>query len=87
MSAPDLQLGRGDTAPVIQSNFDSPASFGNPRAPRRHTGMVNFEKYTWLFMRFSGIGLIFLVLGHLFIMLMWEDGVYRIDFNFIAQRW
>ena len=49
--------------------------------------MPNFEKYAWLFMRFSGVVLIFLALGHLFIMLMWDDGVYRIDFNYVAQRW
>lgn len=36
-------------------------------------------------MRFSGVVLIFLVLGHLFIGLMWQNGVYRIDFNYIAQ--
>ena len=49
--------------------------------------MPNFEKYAWLFMRFSGLVLVFLALGHLFVMLMWEDGVYRIDFNYVAQRW
>ena len=49
--------------------------------------MPNFEKYAWLFMRFSGIVLVFLALGHLFIMLMWQNGVYRIDFNYVAQRW
>jgi succinate dehydrogenase / fumarate reductase membrane anchor subunit len=38
-------------------------------------------------MRFSGVALVFLALGHLFIMLMWDDGVYRIDFNYVAQRW
>ncbi len=38
-------------------------------------------------MRFSGLALVFLALGHLFIMLMWQDGVYRIDFNYVAQRW
>src|SRR5260370_35376234 len=38
-------------------------------------------------MRFSGIVLVFLALGHLFVMLMWQDGVYRIDFNYVAQRW
>ncbi|MGH3531938.1 MAG: succinate dehydrogenase hydrophobic membrane anchor subunit [Mycobacterium sp.] len=87
MSTPDLQLGRGDHAPVRQYSHDRPASLGDPRSPRRHAGMPNFEKYTWLFMRFSGIVLIFLVLGHLFVMLMWDDGVYRIDFNYVAQRW
>lgn len=87
MSTPDLQLGRGDRAPIIAPDRDRPANLGSPRAVHRHSGMPNFEKYTWLFMRFSGAVLIFLVLGHLFIMLMWQNGVYRIDFNYVAQRW
>ncbi len=36
---------------------------------------------------FSGVVLIFLALGHLFIGLMWDGGVYKIDFNYVAQRW
>lgn len=31
--------------------------------------------------------LVFLALGHLFVVLIADDGVYRIDFNFVAQRW
>lgn len=38
-------------------------------------------------MRLSGVALVFLALGHIFIMLVWDRGVYRIDFDFIAQRW
>ena len=53
----------------------------------RMNSQAYFEKYAWLFMRFSGVALVFLALGHLFIMLMWEDGVYRIDFNYVAERW
>src|ERR1700733_6169229 len=87
MNPPDLQLSRGQLAPVRQRNHDRPASLDNPRAPRRRAGMPNFEKYAWLFMRFSGIVLVFLALGHLFVMLMADDGVYRIDFNYVAQRW
>ncbi len=64
-----------------------PAELDDPRAPRRRPGIPNFEKYAWLFMRFSGIALLALALGHLFVMLMWDDGVYRIDFNYVAQRW
>ena len=71
----------------MQRNHDRPAGLDNPRAPRRAGGMPNFEKYAWLFMRLSGLVLVFLALGHLFIMLMWEDGVYRIDFNYVAERW
>jgi succinate dehydrogenase / fumarate reductase membrane anchor subunit len=74
-------------APIRETDHDRPASLDSPRAPRRRTSMPNFEKYAWLFMRFSGVVLLFLVVGHLFIGLLWEDGVYRIDFNYIAQRW
>ena len=78
---------RGGPAPVMQRSYDRPAGLDNPRAPRRPGGMPNFEKYAWLFMRFSGVVLLILVIGHLFIGLMWQNGVYRIDFNYVAQRW
>jgi succinate dehydrogenase / fumarate reductase membrane anchor subunit len=85
VTAPESRL--GPPAPILERNHDRPASLDNPRAPRRRAGMPNFEKYTWLFMRFSGVVLIFLALGHLFIGLMWDGGVYRIDFTYVAQRW
>ncbi|KAA1433068.1 succinate dehydrogenase hydrophobic membrane anchor subunit [Mycolicibacter arupensis] len=87
MSTTEVQGSRGPIAPILGPDRDRPASLGDPRSPQRHSGMANFEKYTWLFMRFSGAALIFLVLGHLFVMLMWQDGVYRIDFNYVAERW
>ena len=77
----------GRIAPVQEKEHDRPASLDHPRAPRRPRGIPYFEKYAWLFMRFSGVALVFLALGHLFIMLMWDNGVYRLDFNFVAQRW
>ena len=77
----------GPPAPVLEREHDRPASLDNPRSPRRRPGLPNFEKYAWLFMRFSGVVLVFLVIGHLFIGLMWDGGVYRIDFNYVAQRW
>ncbi|AYE94527.1 succinate dehydrogenase [Mycobacterium paragordonae] len=84
---PGLQKGPSQTAPVKQRAYYRPASLDNPRSPRRRVGIPNFEKFAWLFMRFSGIVLVFLAIGHLFIMLMWDNGVYRIDFNYVAQRW
>ncbi len=77
----------GPPAPILERHRDRPASLDNPRSPRRRPGWANFEKYAWLFMRFSGVVLLFLVVGHLFIGLMWDGGVYRIDFNYVAQRW
>ncbi|GHF86832.1 succinate dehydrogenase / fumarate reductase membrane anchor subunit [Amycolatopsis bartoniae] len=59
-----------------------------PRSPRRPAARrSNFELYSWLFMRISGILLIFLVLGHLLIMNILDGGVHRINFGFVAGRW
>ena len=58
-------------------------------APReaRNATRTNFELYSWLFMRISGLILIFLVLGHLLIMNVLDGGVQRINFAFVAGRW
>lgn len=63
-------------------SLDKPRS-ASRRAPRRS----NFELYSWVFMRLSGLALIVLVLGHLFIMNILDDGVHRINFAFVAGRW
>ncbi|WP_336085154.1 succinate dehydrogenase hydrophobic membrane anchor subunit [Nocardia sp. SSK8] len=74
------------SAPVLGKSYDRPASLDAPRSPRASTN-GNFEKYAWLFMRFSGLLLIVLVIGHMFIMLMIDGGVNRLNFAFIAGRW
>lgn len=56
-----------------------------PRSARG--GRTNYELYSWLFMRISGVVLVFLVLGHLFIMNILDGGVQRINFAFVAGRW
>ncbi|SDD19061.1 succinate dehydrogenase hydrophobic membrane anchor subunit [Actinokineospora iranica] len=59
-----------------------------PRSPRRPAARrSNFELASWLFMRISGLALIVLVLGHLFIMNILDGGVHRINFAFVAGRW
>ncbi|MEE3848838.1 succinate dehydrogenase hydrophobic membrane anchor subunit [Gordonia sp. LSe1-13] len=73
-------------AKTLGTQYDRPASLDNPRSPRMRKG-GNFEKYAWLFMRFSGLALIILTIGHMFIMLAWDDGVHRIDASFVAARW
>ncbi len=70
--------------PVQVPRIEAPRS-RRPGSSRR-TG-TNFEMYAWIFMRMSGLLLVFLVLGHLFIMLMLDDGVKRINFGFVAGRW
>ena len=59
----------------------------SPRSGTRTRQRSNFELYSWLFMRISGIVLVFLVLGHLFIMNFLDGGVHRINFAFVAGRW
>lgn len=61
------------------------AALAAPRTAR--AGKNNWELYSWLFMRISGIVLIFLVFGHLFIMNILDGGVQRINFAFVAGRW
>ncbi|PRX43291.1 succinate dehydrogenase / fumarate reductase membrane anchor subunit [Prauserella shujinwangii] len=59
-----------------------------PRSPRRPAARrSNFELYSWTFMRVSGLLLVVLVLGHLFIMNILDGGVHRINFAFVAGRW
>jgi succinate dehydrogenase / fumarate reductase membrane anchor subunit len=58
----------------------------SPRAAKP-SGGTNFELVAWLFMRISGIALVFLVLGHLFIMMVVDGGVSKINFAFVAGRW
>ena len=47
----------------------------------------NFELNSWLFMRGSGLILVVLVIGHLFVNLMVGKGIERIDFAFVAGKW
>jgi succinate dehydrogenase / fumarate reductase membrane anchor subunit len=58
-------------------------------APRsgRTGSRTNFEMYSWVFMRMSGLALVVLVIGHLVIMNVVDGGVQRIDFGFVAGRW
>lgn len=44
------------------------------------------ELYTWLFMRFSGVALLGLALGHLFIMHVFNS-IHSIDYDFVAARY
>ena len=75
------------TTPAIDAPR-SPKEPHNLRSRRTsRAGRTNFELYSWLFMRFSGMLLTFLVLGHLLIMLVLDGGVEKIDFAFVAGRW
>ncbi len=49
--------------------------------------MGGFELWTWLFMRISGLVLLLLAVGHVLIMHVWDEGVDRVNFEFIQLRW
>lgn len=57
---------------------------GSYGAHPRPSGGV--ELYAWAFMRISGVLLLVLALGHLFIMHVFNS-VHSIDYNFVAQRY
>ncbi|MDX2376966.1 succinate dehydrogenase hydrophobic membrane anchor subunit [Microbacterium sp. LRZ72] len=53
-------------------------------APRRRG--KNLEKWGWIYMRASGVLLVVLIFGHLFVNLMLGDGISGIDFGFVAGK-
>jgi succinate dehydrogenase / fumarate reductase membrane anchor subunit len=65
--------------PVIEAPRSGPS--------RARRARPNTELWAWLFMRISGVVLVVLVLGHLFIMNVLDGGVQRVNFAFVAGRW
>jgi succinate dehydrogenase / fumarate reductase membrane anchor subunit len=62
-------------------------SIPQPRSPYKARKAGNFELNSWLFMRGSGLLLVVLVFGHLFVNLWLGDGIQQIDFAFVAGKW
>ena len=62
-----------------------------PRSPYarepRKAKSVNWEKWGWVYMRASGVVLVVLILGHLWVNLIAGEGVKQIDFAFVAGKW
>jgi succinate dehydrogenase / fumarate reductase, membrane anchor subunit len=58
-----------------------------PRSRYKAGKSSNFELNSWVFMRGSGLLLVVLVLGHLFVNLMIGKGIHAIDFAFVAGKW
>ena len=59
------------------------------RSPYQRTSRArgNFELWSWLFMRGSGVVLLVLVFGHLFVNLVSGQGIKAIDFAFVGGKW
>ena len=73
------------TMTTSPSTADAPALVA-PRT-RRQRGVGNGQLYGWLFMRLSGVVLLVLVFGHLFVNLVMGEGIKQIDFAFVAGKW
>jgi succinate dehydrogenase / fumarate reductase, membrane anchor subunit len=58
---------------------------GTPSTRERPAG--GFELWAWLFMRISGVVLLFLAVGHVLIMHVLDEGIDRVNFEFVAVRW
>ncbi|MBI4260300.1 MAG: succinate dehydrogenase hydrophobic membrane anchor subunit [Actinobacteria bacterium] len=82
----------------MATRTDEPA--GRPMEPGPGTGrglganrtgrdrpVGGFELWSWLFMRVSGLLLLFLAVGHVLIMHVIDEGVERVDFAFVQLRW
>ncbi|MFT4210256.1 MAG: succinate dehydrogenase hydrophobic membrane anchor subunit [Microbacterium sp.] len=56
-----------------------------PYPPRRKG--LNLEKWGWVYMRASGVLLVVLIFGHLFVNLVLGEGVKQIDFAFVVGKY
>lgn len=56
-------------------------------APRSQASGRSTEMRSWIFMRVSGLVLVVLVLGHLYVMTVASTGVQRVNWGFVAGRW
>jgi len=67
----------------------SSVTIEQPRSPRSvgPTRRRNIEKWGWIYMRASGVVLVVLIFGHLFVNLVAGEGVNAIDFAFVAGKW
>ncbi len=74
-------------ATVTESRSHPSIPGGKPAGAGRDRPSRGFELWTWLFMRISGLVLLFLAVGHVLIMHVYGEGVDRVNFAFIQLRW
>ena len=58
-----------------------------PRSAAAARRTTNWEKWGWIYMRASGVLLVVLIFGHLFVNMVAGEGVKQIDFAFVAGKW
>jgi succinate dehydrogenase / fumarate reductase membrane anchor subunit len=74
-------------ATTTEARTGPPAPGPKPVGAGRDRPIRGFELWTWLFMRISGIVLLFLAVGHVLIMHVFDEGVDRVNFAFVQLRW
>lgn len=74
-------------ATTTEARAEPPLPRAKPPGAGRERPIRGFELGAWLFMRISGIVLLFLAVGHVLIMHVWDNGVDRVNFAFIQLRW
>ena len=65
------------------------STIASPRSPYARSPRskgVNWEKWGWIYMRVSGVVLVVLIFGHLFVNLMVGEGVSALNFAFVAGK-
>ena len=72
---------------TTEARPDPPLPQVKPPGAGRERPVGGFELWTWLFMRISGIVLLFLAVGHVLIMHVVDTGVDRVNFAFVQLRW
>jgi len=63
--------------------IESPRTPASARKKRR----TNWEKWGWIYMRVSGVVLVILIFGHLFVNLVAGQGIAAVDWAFVAGKW
>jgi succinate dehydrogenase / fumarate reductase membrane anchor subunit len=69
--------------PIVEREEQGRGPHRGGRQPPRKGG----EFAWWVFMRVSGIILLFLAVGHVLIMHVFGSGIERVNFQFVAVRW
>jgi succinate dehydrogenase / fumarate reductase membrane anchor subunit len=69
---------------TVSATIEAPRTPASAPSPKRR---FNIEKWGWIYMRGSGVVLVVLIFGHLFVNLFAGDGVKAIDWAFVAGKW
>ena len=85
MSAEAIQPPRSGADGSVRGK--GPNTAGRSDAGRPGKRGINWEKWGWVYMRVSGVILVVLIFGHLFVNLVAGEGVNAIDFAFVAGKW